>query len=143
MIHEDAEVFEGKSLSDLLRDIYIKSDSRSMEIKEIVGELVKKIGSTNDAIIMAPIIHQFLEVSVKNDEHLIKIGTIVQRIISAESYKGGEGTGELLSESEKEQLINNHLGQLKGEVSIADKEFEDISETLTKSIGTQPPDEDS
>jgi hypothetical protein len=48
-------------------------------------------------------IKEYLDVSVKNDDALIKLAAIVQRMMKNES--DGDGGGLLLSEEEKKQLM--------------------------------------
>ena len=129
----ETEVFDGKSLSGLLEDIYNISREKRRDIKSLIGELSKKIVSVGDAINIAPIIQQFLEVSVKNDEQLTKIATIVQRIISADAYQRGGDPAELLTEDEKEQLIKNATIELKE----AAEELQDEIDIVRSSSGEQ------
>ena len=50
-----------------------------------------------------PMVKDYLEVAVKNDEQLVKMATIVQRIINTET-KGSEDEYQL-SDDEKKQLL--------------------------------------
>ncbi len=102
------EVFSGKTLSSLLEDIYNISKDKRTNINSLIKEMTKLIVSPADVVNIAPIIQQYLETSVKNDDQLTKVATIVQRVISAESYQGGGGEQtEILSDKEREQLIQN------------------------------------
>jgi len=47
-----------------------------------------------------------LEINVKNDEQLVKLATVVQRLIAAET-RGGSDSEFGLSDSEKEQLLKS------------------------------------
>jgi len=49
---------------------------------------------------------EYLEINVKNDEQLVKLATIVQRITAAEGRISDSGDEFGLSEVEKEQLMN-------------------------------------
>ena len=49
-------------------------------------------------------IKEYLEINVKNDDQLVKMAGIVQRLISAESKVGAENEFGL-SEEEKSQLL--------------------------------------
>ena len=89
----DQEIFKGKSFSNLLEDIYNNSKKKEKQ-------MIKSVG---DATVIVPIIKEYLEVAVKNDEHLIKMAAIVQRAMARES--NSESGGILLTEEEKKQLI--------------------------------------
>ena len=69
-------------------------------MKEVVGFI--KDGDT--AVQIIPMLKEYLEINVKNDDQLVKVAAIVQRIIAAEN-KGGSEEEFGLSEAEKEQLM--------------------------------------
>ena len=101
-INED-EIFKGKSFQGLLQDIYENSAKKEKQINELILQLQPMIKNMGDATILVPIIKEYLEVSVKNDEHLIKMAAIVQRAMRRSNDDGGAG---LLTEEEKKQLLN-------------------------------------
>lgn len=99
----DQEIFKGKSFSNLLEDIYNNSKKKEKQITSLIKDLQPMIKSVGDATVIVPIIKEYLEVAVKNDEHLIKMAAIVQRAMARES--NSESGGILLTEEEKKQLI--------------------------------------
>ena len=99
----DQEIFKGKSFSNLLEDIYTNSKKKEKQITSLIKDLQPMIKSVGDATVIVPIIKEYLEVAVKNDEHLIKMAAIVQRAMARES--NSESGGILLTEEEKKQLI--------------------------------------
>ena len=58
------------------------------------------------AVQLIPMIKEYLEINVKNDEQLVKLAGIVQRIIANEN-KGGAEAEFGLSDNEKEQLLKS------------------------------------
>ena len=73
-------------------------------MKEVVGFI--KDGDT--AVQIIPMLKEYLEINVKNDEQLVKLATIVQRL--AQAGGKGESEGEFgLTEAEKDQLMKNPL----------------------------------
>jgi hypothetical protein len=120
----DKEIFEGKSLSDLFSEIYKNTDSKRQQINTFVSKLVMLIRTPEDAAVIGPVIKDFIEVNVKNDEHLIRVAQIAQRIIGVAAK--GESIDGLLSEAEKQAL----LGDLKMEVEKLEDEGKDIEEDI-------------
>jgi hypothetical protein len=60
------------------------------------------------AVQIVPMIKEYLEINVRNDELLVKLASIVQKIITAESK--GESESEFgLSEVEKQEIMNTIL----------------------------------
>jgi hypothetical protein len=103
---KDTDVFEGKTLHDILKDVYDHTHSRRSRIASMLDSLSLHITNPDSAIVFAPIVRDYMDVLIKNDEHLIKLGTIAQRIISSEAYKGSGTIEELLTEAEKDSLLS-------------------------------------
>lgn len=118
----DEKIFEGKSFSDLTKDIYDNQKNKKLQLDLLIQELHGMIQTLDDAVMMAPLIKEMFEVSVKNDEHLVKLASVWQRIIS-KSPSGNED-GMFLSESEKEDLIN----ALQSDVDDIQKKHEKITQ---------------
>lgn len=98
------QLFDGKNLSSLFKDIYENQQNKKKNISELIESLRKLIRNVGEATVIAPIIKDLIEVSVKNDDHLIKLATIAQRLAAAEAK--GIGEDGWLSEFEKAQLLN-------------------------------------
>ena len=103
------EIFKGKSLSDLFSEIYDNSKETKSQVRALIGELKPLIENIGDATLIVPMIKEYMEIGVKNDDHLIKLATVIQRL-EAISAKGGDGEmfnfddlQELLQESEEIQ----------------------------------------
>jgi hypothetical protein len=97
------QLFDGKNLSSLFKDIYENQQNKKKNISDLIESLRKLIKNVGEATVIAPIIKDLIEVSVKNDDHLIKLATIAQRLAAAEAK--GIGEDGWLSEQEKEQLL--------------------------------------
>ena len=98
------DIFEGKSFQDLTKDIYKNTTDRKAQIDLLISEIHGFITTIDDVVLVAPIIKEYMDVAVKNDEHLVKLAGVIQRIISKSS--GGDEESFLLSDAEKEDLIS-------------------------------------
>jgi hypothetical protein len=103
---QDYELFEGKSLSSLFKDIYDNSVHNKKQLEVLVREVAGFIKDGDMAIQLIPMIKEYLDINVKNDEQLVKLATVVQRLIAAEN-KGGSEAEFGLSDKEKEQLLKS------------------------------------
>ena len=101
----DFEIFEGKTLSSLFKDIHDNSVEKKDQIEVLIKKLEPLIKNIGDATIVVPLIKEYLDVSVKNDEQLVKIATIVQRLVSSQA-RTGSADHEMISEDEKKQLLS-------------------------------------
>ena len=81
----DKTIFRDKTLSDLFGEIYDNSVSTKQQVKGLIQELKPLIENIGDATLIVPMIKEYMEIGVKNDDALIKMATIIQRIVSAES----------------------------------------------------------
>ena len=79
----DKEIFKGKTLSDLFGEIYDNSKETKGQVKGLIGELKPLIENIGDATLIVPMIKEYMEIGVRNDEHLIKLATVIQRIETA------------------------------------------------------------
>ena len=101
----DYEIFEGKSLSGLFKDIYDNTEKNKKQLEVLMQEVVGFIKDGDTAVQIIPMLKEYLEINVKNDDQLVKVAGIVQRMISNEG-KGGSAEEFGLSDAEKEQLMN-------------------------------------
>lgn len=110
MDFNDIKLYGRKTMSDVLKEIHLKSQNKEEELKELIGGLKPLIITAGDAVILVPLITKYMEASIKNDDNLIKMVSIVQRAIS--SGNRAENGDVNLSEEEKDQLLEN-LQQLQ------------------------------
>ena len=103
---KDYEIFEGKTLSDVFKDIYDNSKTNKTQLEVLMKEVVGFIKDGDTAVQIIPMLKEYLEINVKNDEQLVKLATVVQRIMAAEKRVSDSGDEFGLSESEKQQLMD-------------------------------------
>ena len=97
----DSLIFGKKKFSDLLEEIYKNQKRREDQVSSLISELKPLVQEIGDATLIVPLIKEYLEIGVKNDEQLIKMATIVQRAIQNQGDDGSLG----ISEEEKAQLL--------------------------------------
>ena len=102
----DYEIFEGKTLSDVFKDIYDNSKTNKQQLEVLMKEVVGFIKDGDTAVQIIPMLKEYLEINVKNDEQLVKLATIVQRITAAEKRVSDSGDEFGLSDAEKQQLMD-------------------------------------
>ena len=97
----DSNVFGDKTFSDILEEIYNNQKKRDAQVVALISELKPLVQEIGDATLIVPLIKEYMEIGVKNDEALIKMATIVQRALQNVDDDGGIG----ISDEEKEQLL--------------------------------------
>jgi len=101
----DFEVFEGKSLSDLFKDIYDNTKTNKKQLEVLMKEVTSFIKDGDTAVQIIPMLKEYLEINVKNDDQLVKVAAIVQRMVANES-KANDASEFGLTDAEKEQLMS-------------------------------------
>ena len=90
-----------KKFSDILQEIYTNQTEKKAQVSALISELKPLISDIGDATLIVPLIKEYMEIGVKNDEQLIKMATIVQRALQTATAEGDFA----ISEEEKEQLL--------------------------------------
>ena len=124
----DKEIFKGKTFQDLTKDIYENTQKKKIQIDLLISEIHGFITTIDDVVLVAPIIKEYMDVAVKNDEHLVKLACVLQRIIS--KSQGDSDESMLLSESEKEEL----MGTLQETVDDLQSEHDRLENIKNKTI---------
>jgi len=124
----DYEIFEGKSLSDVFKDIYDNSKTNKQQLEVLMKEVVGFIKDGDTAIQIIPMLKEYLEINVKNDEQLVKLATVVQRIIASEKRISDSGDEFGLSENEKQQLMD----AIESDVQELQIKKDEIESSITK-----------
>ena len=117
----DKEIFQGKTLSDLFGEIYDNSKETKGQVKALIGELKPLIENIGDATLIVPMIKEYMEIGVKNDEHLIKLATVIQRLEAIAARGDGE---DMFDFSDIQDLLE--------EQEQTQKEIEEVPEKVNK-----------
>jgi len=133
----DFELFPGKNLSGLFKDIYENQQNKKQRISELIAEMKKVIRHAGDMAVIGPIIKDLVDTSVKNDDALIKMAAIAQRIIGAQHK--AEGDAGFLSDEEKEQLLkqlDETIAEVADEQDLKVDELTNEIEELKQKVKT-------
>ena len=122
------EIFEGKTFQDLTKDIYENTTKRKVQIDLLISEIHGFITTIDDVVMVAPIIKEYMDTAVRNDEHLVKLAGVLQRIISKSQGESDESM--LLSDEEKADL----MGTLQDTVADLEKESQRLETIKDKTI---------
>ena len=94
-------LFDDKSFSDLLKEIHGNQRKKAKQLAQLIAELRPLVQSLGDATVVVPLIKEYMEISVKNDDALLKMAAVVQRLSTGVV---STGDGGLLTEEEMAQL---------------------------------------
>ena len=103
MSNLDKNVLGKKKFSDILQEIYNNQKKKETQISALINELKPLINDIGDATLIVPLIKEYMELGIKNDEQLIKMATIIQRAVNTNTNDDGSFG---MTEEEKAQLLN-------------------------------------
>ena len=105
----DNIIFGKKKFSDVLEEIYNNQKKKDQQVTALINELKPLISDIGDATLVVPLIKEYMEISVKNDDILIKMAALAQRAMQTQTVEGNL----TISDEEKEQLLAA-MNELKG-----------------------------
>jgi len=128
-MEKDFKIFGDKNFSDLSQEIYENNKLKKTQIDLLIQEVHGYIQGIEDIAIVGPIIKELMDVGIKNDDNLVKLATLYQRIMSKQTVDDSD-VG-LLSEEEKEQLMAS-LEDVAGDLQKKKDELVDMGEIRQK-----------
>jgi len=122
---DDYELFPGKNLSGLFKDIYNNQKNKKVQISQLIADIRKLVLNSNDLITIGPTLKDLIDTSVRNDDSLLKMATIAQRIVSTTVKQTGDSG--ILTDKEKENLLKEFDATMKVAAKENDKRVDDLT----------------
>jgi len=113
MDFSQVKLFGKKSFSDLLKEIHVNQKDKEVQLRSLIEGLKPLITSPGEATMIVPLIKEYMELAIKNDDALIKMAGIVQRAMNSKAVD----SEELLTDEDKEMLFTS-LQELDQKVEI-------------------------
>lgn len=101
----DFEIFKGKSFKDLCRDIYFNQVHRKEQLEILINDLRKMCTKIDDAPLIIPFIKDYINAANVNDEHLIRLAAIIQKLIVADEQAKMASGGLGMSDEERRSIM--------------------------------------
>tara|TARA_Y100000114_G_scaffold154598_2_gene176930 strand:- start:625 stop:1020 length:396 start_codon:yes stop_codon:yes gene_type:complete len=125
-MEKDFKIFGDKNFSDLSQEIYENSKLKKTQIDLLIQEVHGYIQGIEDIAIVGPILKELMDVGVKNDDNLLKLATVIQRIMNKQADVAEETS--LLSEDEKEEL----MASLEDAAASLQNKSDELSKDIVK-----------
>jgi hypothetical protein len=97
----DSVIFKNKKFSDILGEIYDNQKKKEKQISGLISELKPLINDIGDATLIVPLIKEYMDIGIRNDEQLIKMSTIIQRALNNSTSEDTMG----ITDEEKAELM--------------------------------------
>ena len=125
-MEKDFNIFDGKNFSDLSKEIYDNSKLKKTQLDLLIQEVHGYIQGIEDIALVGPIIKELFDASIKNDDNLLKLATVIQRIMNKQADAVDDTA--LLSEDEKEEL----MASLEDAAASLQNKSDEIQSSMTK-----------
>ena len=125
-MEKDFNIFDGKNFSDLSKEIYDNSKLKKTQLDLLIQEVHGYIQGIEDIALVGPIIKELFDASIKNDDNLLKLATVIQRIMNKQADAVDDTS--LLSEDEKEEL----MASLEDAAASLQNKSDEIESSITK-----------
>ncbi len=109
-------IFGDKTFSTFLEEIYMKHKKRDKQIETLINELKPLIKDVGDATLLVPLLADYLDMGLKNDDQLVKLATIIQRIFNNQT-PGSNGNGDFSISDEERKQIEKEINNIKGSLN--------------------------
>ena len=103
-MEKDFNIFDDKKFSDLSKEIYENSKLKKIQIDLLIQEVHSYIQGIEDIAIVGPVLKELFDVAVKNDDNLLKLATVIQRIMNKQVDIMDDTS--LLTDEEKQELMD-------------------------------------
>ena len=129
MLDKDSVIFGDKTLANVFEDIYNNSRGKQKQIDDMLDKMGNLIKGVTDASMILPLLKEIMDVSVKNDEQLVKLAGIIQRLLQVDNNPKGVGVGmDLLPEHEKNQILEKVKNNM--DTKLIDAQLEQLDEKV-------------
>ena len=125
-MENDIKIFGDKNFSDLSKEIYENNKLKKTQIDLLIQEVHGYIQGIEDIALVGPIIKELFDASIKNDDNLLKLATVIQRIMNKQVDAVDDTS--LLSEDEKEEL----MASLEDAAASLQGKSDEIESSMTK-----------
>ena len=132
-MEKDFNIFDGKNFSDLSKEIYDNSKLKKTQLDLLIQEVHGYIQGIEDIALVGPIIKELFDASIKNDDNLLKLATVIQRIMNKQPDAVDDTS--LLSDDEKEELmasLEDAAASLQGKSDEINTNMESIRSKLNE-----------
>lgn len=122
---ENVKAFKDTSLGDILEEAHDRSNEQKKLVERLIDQLSDFMETEDDAVALVPLIKEYLEINVQNNEQLVKIAQVVQRMYNtAIKQEGKDDGGGGFSDDERDELrsIAENMSDAEAEAMIEEAE---------------------
>jgi c-di-GMP-related signal transduction protein len=100
-------IFKNKSIADIMSEVYEDKQTKQKQLKGLISMLKDLIQDGGDAIMMIPQIKELMDLDIKNNDTLLRLMAIIQKIEAANLRVMSESNGGLMTDEEKQLLLES------------------------------------
>ncbi len=101
---ENAELFKGKSFADVFKEIHENNREIDEKINDIVDEMKVMVKTPSDVAVLGPVVKDYLDTKIKNNDILVKLMKVVEGMITKNSKNEDEDEDDMSEDEMAEYL---------------------------------------
>lgn len=102
---DKVNAFGETSLGDILEEAHERSNEQKELVERLIDQLSDFIDKSDDAVRLGPLIKEYMEINVQNNEQLVKIAQVIQRMYNASIKQDGAAASSAgFSDEDKDEL---------------------------------------
>lgn len=122
---DNIRVYEGRSFGDMIRDLENRNDRRKETIEELVDKLTDMVDNPDNAIVLVPLIKEYLEVDTENDKHKVDLMKILQKL-----YKTKMDADDVNMATDLDESVKNQLKEMAAEEDVEEEVFDEDEDVI-------------
>ena len=122
---DNIRVYEGRSFGDMIRDLENRNDRRKETIEELVDKLTDMVDNPDNAIVLVPLIKEYLEVDTENDKHKVDLMKILQKL-----YKTKMDADDVNMATDLDESVKNQLKEMAAEEDVEEEIFDEDEDVI-------------
>lgn len=122
---DNIRVYEGRSFGDMIRDLENRNDRRKETIEELVDKLTDMVDNPDNAIVLVPLIKEYLEVDTENDKHKVDLMKILQKL-----YKTKMDADDVNMATDLDESVKNQLKEMAAEEDVEEEVFDEDDDVI-------------
>lgn len=133
----EVKAFKNTSLGDILEEAHDRSNEQKQLVERLIDQLSDLMETEDDAVALVPLIKEYLEINVQNNEQLVKIAQVIQRMYNAtikQEGSAGGGAGGGFSDDEKDELRDIAESMVEGDAEDMMQKAEEAVEEIDKDV---------
>ena len=121
------ELFPGKNVADVMKEIYDRSKEKEDDIGTVISNITPLINTPQNVAMLGETLANYIKAGISNDDQLIKLITVVQKLMGKPEDTQSNNIFNLTTEEQK-KLTEEYSDIIHGDKKI-ENTLKELQET--------------